>query len=121
MEINDLINDLKVWKDQIHPHFKSKKFIDFISKYIEKASSDTLSEEYDCLSKQESFYHAVYFLRRMYSGFIHDERVLDHYYGGILIPHNLRPELEKNYDEKWTEYENKIRRRRITSLRGKFR
>ena len=86
-----------------------------------KLNLEPLTGHPNCLSKQESFYHAVYFLRRMYSGFIHDERVLDHYYGGILIPHNLRPELEKNYDEKWTEYENKIRRRRITSLRGKFR
>ena len=121
MKTNEIIDRLKVWIEQIHPHFKNKDFLDFVCQYIEKASSDNLSEGYDCLSKQESFYHAVYFLRRLYSGFIHEERVLDHYYGGILIPHNMRPELEKNFDEKWTEYENKIRRRRITTLRGKFK
>ena len=59
MEINELIDELKVWTDQIHPHFKNRKYLDFVSQYIEKASSDSLSEEYDCLSKQESFYHAV--------------------------------------------------------------
>ena len=49
MEINELIDELEVWRDQIHPHFKNRKYLDFVSQYIEKASSDSLSEEHDCL------------------------------------------------------------------------
>lgn len=117
MDLLDVLND---WAMGIHPVFNTNKFQKYVLEYIEKARNPQ-TEEFFCMSKMKSFWHAAYFLRRHCSFSLKDEKSLDHYYTGIFIPHELRQDLENDYEENWAEYDAQKSRERVKGLRGKFK